>query len=114
METQKEMINEYETCEDVLTKLGWKNIKLCYIILSMAFIWSLIAMPVMASSFIVGGIKCPSSNNNTECAEINERFYSINKEFNISSDSLKGDWFLTIFFIGNMLVGTFLSYLADM
>uniref|UniRef100_A0AC34G9K2 Uncharacterized protein n=1 Tax=Panagrolaimus sp. ES5 TaxID=591445 RepID=A0AC34G9K2_9BILA len=101
---------EYQSSEDVLKKLGWKNAKLCYTIVSLSFIWALIALPAMCSDFAIHGIPCLSNMNITDCDELNGKFNSINAEFNMKSNSLySGDLFITVFFLGNMLVGSFLS-----
>uniref|UniRef100_A0A914Z844 Major facilitator superfamily (MFS) profile domain-containing protein n=1 Tax=Panagrolaimus superbus TaxID=310955 RepID=A0A914Z844_9BILA len=105
---------EYQTSEDVLTKLGWKNFKLCYVIVLLSFVWGLIALSIMSTDFVVHGIQCLPNLNDSKCEEDSIKFNSINKEFDLDPDSLySGDLFLTVYFLGNMLVGTFLSLLAD-
>uniref|UniRef100_A0AC35FY06 Major facilitator superfamily (MFS) profile domain-containing protein n=1 Tax=Panagrolaimus sp. PS1159 TaxID=55785 RepID=A0AC35FY06_9BILA len=104
---------KYKTTEEVLARLGWKNCKLINIVLSMASIWGLLAVPIMCSAFVVDGIKCPIKND-TRCMAESKRFYSIDKEFGFEAGSFYGgELFLTVFFLGNMVIGTFLSYLAD-
>ncbi|KAK0400003.1 hypothetical protein QR680_003309 [Steinernema hermaphroditum] len=98
---------EITTPEDVLQALGKWNPFLIYITISMALIWGLTAMPIMVSAFIIDGVKC--STNDTSCMDEKERMVDVKDEENFFSP----EWVSSSFFVGNMIGGTLLSYMAD-
>lgn len=101
---------KYNTPEDVLAKFGCWNSRLLFIVFSMAAIWGITAMPLMVTAFAVKGIECKV--NNTDCQDEARRYYSIVDQFKLSN--FWAESYFSSFFIGNMVFGTILAYLADM
>ncbi|KAK0400004.1 hypothetical protein QR680_003309 [Steinernema hermaphroditum] len=103
---------EITTPEDVLQALGKWNPFLIYITISMALIWGLTAMPIMVSAFIIDGVKC--STNDTSCMDEKERMVDVKDEFHVLEENFfSPEWVSSSFFVGNMIGGTLLSYMAD-
>uniref|UniRef100_A0A1I8AAU6 MFS domain-containing protein n=2 Tax=Steinernema glaseri TaxID=37863 RepID=A0A1I8AAU6_9BILA len=103
---------EITTPEDVLQALGKWNPFLIYITVSMALIWGLTAMPIMVSAFIIDGVTC--STNDSSCMEEKARMVDVKDEFHVLEENfLSPEWVSSSFFVGNMIGGTLLSYMAD-
>ncbi|VDL79203.1 unnamed protein product [Nippostrongylus brasiliensis] len=93
------------TTDEILTEIGLLNPHSIFMILSMAFLWFLSAMPTMSPAYM--------SPPTSACGE-NCTFQTVQKEFDLQQSLFDpGEMTSSVYFLGNLMLGQMYCMAAD-
>uniref|UniRef100_A0A0M3HRM4 MFS domain-containing protein n=1 Tax=Ascaris lumbricoides TaxID=6252 RepID=A0A0M3HRM4_ASCLU len=102
-------VSAVENADEILAQLGARNKYILLVTITLSFAWTIGAMPIMCSAFIVDNGECM---NDTECEEENRT--SIVSDFELTDErKYMADWTTSAFMFGNMLGASALTRISD-